>query len=111
IRPNLRFNKHDRLWADRAQGSGNAASEIEWIIDLADVGRQFALQFPHAGSRSGGHHNLQVRQARFEHSDKLRANIDLANAHCMHPECMTIGNGLLELCVEPAKALAKALLP
>ena len=50
-------------------------------------------------------------KARFERSNELRANVDLADADGMHPERMPVGDGLLEFRIVSAKTLGEASLP
>jgi hypothetical protein len=72
---------------------------------------QFLLQFAHPGRRGRGNHDLQVRQAGFQCADKVRANVNFAHADGVHPEHLTIGNGLLEFRVVHPETLAETGLP
>src|SRR5882762_5445153 len=96
---------------NRAQRMADITALINGIIDFADVVRQLLLQTLHAGGRGGGNDNLKVGQARLERANKLRANVDFAHTHRMHPDRVPISDGLLELGVVSAETLAKTPLP
>ena len=93
------------------EGALNIQAAIDRIVDLGDVVRQLVPQFTHAGRRGGGHDYLEVRQARFERTNELGADVDFADAYGMHPKRVTIGDGLLELGIVSAEPLSEALPP
>ena len=55
------------------QRAGDGFARVNRIINFADVRGQPALQLGHAGRRGRGHDDFEVRQARFERADELRA--------------------------------------
>src|SRR5207253_11110724 len=111
IGPNLRLNQYDGLGMNREERARDIAAPDKRIVDLLNVRGQFALQLPHAGGGGGRNDDFHVRQPRFERSDTLRRDVDLADAHGMDPKHMAICDRLLDLGAEAAKSLAKTLHP
>src|SRR5690242_5911109 len=94
-----------------AQRAINAFFTVDGIVDFPDVGRQLSLQFTHPCRGRGGNHDLQIRHTRLQRADELRANVDFADAHRVHPQDVTVCQGLLELCVVAAETLTETLSP
>src|SRR5205807_3209503 len=81
------------------------------IVNLLDVRRQLAPEFAHAGRSSGGDEDLEVGHARLQRADELGADVDLADAHRVHPQDVTVGERLPEPGVVAAEPLAKTAAP
>ena len=77
------------------------------IVDLADMAGELFLQFAHPGGGGGRNDDFEIRQAWFQHPDKLCANVDFPYADRVHPQRMTVGNGLPKLRVVLAEPLSK----
>jgi hypothetical protein len=80
---------------------------VKGIVNFADVRRQPAAQFGHAGRRGGGNDDFEVGHARLQGADELRAEVDFADADGMQPDDLAVGQRLLEIPVVIAKPLEK----
>src|SRR5262249_15043767 len=109
--PNLGFDEDNGLRVNRRNSAEHVFTAIDRVIDLLDVRRKLPIQFAHAGGSRGRDDDLQIRQARFERADQLRADVDFADADGMNPEDVPIGDRLLDLRAEAAKALAEPFAP
>ena len=69
------------------------------------------MQLGHAGRGGGGDDNFEVRQARFQGANELRADIDFADADGVYPQDLAIGDRLLEFGVVLAETLGETLSP
>ena len=96
VRPDFRLDQHDGLGIDRRQRAVDEFAAVNRIINFADVRGQPAAQLGHAGGRGGGHDDFEVRHARFERADELRAEIDLADADGVQPDDVAVGQRLFE---------------
>ena len=90
VGPDLRLHEHDGCRMDCGDSAPGPESAVDRIVELDDVGRQLALQLGHARRRGSGNDDFEVRQARFESGDELRANVDFADAYGVQPKHMTI---------------------
>ena len=91
-----------------SQSPGDEAAVINGVIDFADVRREAAAQFAHAGGGGGGNDEFQIWRAGFEGLDELRTEVDFANTYGVQPEDMAVGQGLLEIGVVTPKTFLEA---
>ena len=111
VRPDLRLHQHNGHRANRGQGAVDIRTAVNRVVDLADMVGQLAVQFAHPGGGRRRNDDLEIRQARLQRANQLRADIDFAHADSVHPDRVPIGDGLLEFRAVLPKALAKTLPP
>src|SRR6185369_1740821 len=84
---------------------------VDRIIDFENVRRKIALEFAHSGGGSRRNDNLKIWHSWFQGSDKLRAEVDFADAHRMDPQHVPVGDRLFDLGVVTAEPLTEILSP
>ena len=99
------------LGADGAERAVDEFTAVQRVVNLADIGGQAVPQFAHAGGGGGGHEKLEVRHARFQGADDLRAKVHLPDADRVQPENVAVGQRLFEARIIFREALGESPAP
>ena len=111
IGPDLGLHQNDHFGVDEADGALDVFPAIDGVVDLGNMRWKVVAQEAHARRSCRGDNDLVQGQQRFHGPDQLRAHVHLADAHRMEPDYLTVRQGLLELGVIQAEALAEPGLP